>query len=87
MVCAFYRMTPEEVGSQTPGELVTMLDGMDWVSDREWERAMFVRTQDARAARKLLELSYPHYQTDRVVEVIEADHSADPPKGPPTFEN
>ena len=56
-----------------------MLDGIDWVNDREWERAAFLRTGDA-SARKLFDLSYPHYRTDRVVEVIESEPAEEDPR-------
>lgn len=70
-------MTPAEVAEQTPSEIQTMMDGLDWVSDREWERALFLRSS-GEPARDIFELNYPHYKTPRVTKIIRSD---DPPPG------
>lgn len=85
MICGFYRRTPEEVGALPPGDLMTMLDGIDWTSDREWERAMFLRSQDHRFAQKILDLRYPRFRVDPVVEVIEPDPETEAPPKVRTF--
>jgi hypothetical protein len=46
-----------------------MLEGIDWMNDREWERAAFQRYSDEHA-RELLLRSYPHFRRVRVTEVI-----------------
>lgn len=40
----FYRQLPVVIRGLTPGELFDMQDGIDWVNDREWERALFLKT-------------------------------------------
>jgi hypothetical protein len=78
MICGHYRMTPSQVDEQTPSELREMMDGIDWVNDRAWERAVFGRTGSQKVARELLELSYPHFRVDRVVSVISDDDDEAP---------
>lgn len=64
VICGFYRMTPAAAGALTPAEVVVMLDGADWIGDREWERAAFA-LMDGKAAKKILDARYPRYRTDR----------------------
>lgn len=54
-----------------------MLDGVDWTEDRAWERAALLG-MEPRAARNLIDLRYPHFRTDRIVEIIEADEAPTP---------
>lgn len=72
VICGAYRMTPAEVAEQTPGELQTMLEGLDWVSDREWERALYLRIEP-RHANKLSKFSYPHFRTPRIVATFSSE--------------
>jgi hypothetical protein len=62
-------MTPEEVADLTPRDLKSMADGLDWVNDREWERAAFIRMQDPDTASDMLTYAYPHFRTSRVVKI------------------
>ncbi len=62
IVCGTYLKTPQEIGTLTPAEIQIMLDGADWVSDREWERALFVRSPDAGLCGKLLKAHYPRFR-------------------------
>lgn len=73
-ICGHYRVTPGEIADLTMVELTAMLDGLDWINDREWERALFVRTADSRAASDLLDYNYPHFRTERVVKIIRPDN-------------
>jgi hypothetical protein len=68
IVCGTYRLTPHAVETLTPAEIQTMCDGYDWVSDREWERAIFLRTSAEQAA-NILDYQYPHYRRARVIKV------------------
>jgi hypothetical protein len=75
MLCGFYRMTPHAIGDLTPGESRTLLDAIDWANDRDWERSIFLRTTDHRAARDMLRLSYPRFRVehrDRIVKITHA---------------
>lgn len=72
-------MTPAEVGHLAPVEIQEMMDGIDWMNDREWERQYFIRTTDGRAAADLFEYSYPHFRSDRVVEIIRSESDDQPP--------
>lgn len=68
-------MTPVEVGHLAPVEILEMLDGIDWVNDREWEKALFVRMPDPATALDILEYHYPHFRTDRVVTITRGESS------------
>ena len=76
IVCGYYRKTPAEVADLTRAEVEVMLEGIDWMNDREWERALFQRAGDHRAAQRILDLSYPHFRVDPVVSVIESEPAA-----------
>ena len=80
IVCGAYQMTPAEVADQTPAELAMMLDGLDWISDRRWERAVFVRSTDAKTAQEILDLSYPRFQVDPSKRVVRSVSSGSRPK-------
>lgn len=69
MICGFYRLTPAQVADQTPAELQVMLEGIDWVNDRQWERAAFLKT----GSQDLFEYNYPHFRTPRVTKIINSD--------------
>lgn len=79
MVCGHYRLTPAVAGSLTPAELRVMLDGLDWTEDRQWERAMLPMLE-RRGSQDLLDLRYPHFRTDPVVEIISPDDDEAPPR-------
>ena len=79
MVCGHYRMTPAAVGSLTPAELLVMLDGADWESDRAWERSMLPLVSKPQ---NFLDLRYPHFRVDPVVKIIEPDPEEDPKPAP-----
>lgn len=68
-MCGAYLMTPGAVGDLTPGEIMTMLDGADYASDRRWEMALFQKTTDTDAARDLWAYNYPKYKQPRVLSV------------------
>jgi hypothetical protein len=53
-----------------------MLDGIDWVSDREWERALYQRIP-VDAANDLTSYSYPHFRVPRVIS-IKRGHREEP---------
>lgn len=46
-----------------------MLDGNDWVHDREWERLLFLKTQSADQAKDLWAYNYPHFKKPRIISV------------------
>jgi hypothetical protein len=71
ILCGFYRLTPSEVADQTPAELAMMLDGLDWVNDRDWEKAVFLIANPT-AAQELLDLSYPHFRVDPSKRVVKS---------------
>lgn len=83
IVCGAYSKTPAEVADLTPAEISWMIDGVDWVNDRAWERAIFLKTGSERFARDLLELSYPHFRAggDRIV-AIEHPPDEEEPRPP-----
>lgn len=41
-------MTPNQIEAEAPGDLFVMLEGVDWASDRAFERAIFVRADSPR---------------------------------------
>jgi hypothetical protein len=82
VICGHYRQFPAVVGDLTPAELVVMLDGIDWVNDREWVRALFLRTQNENA-KDLLTLNFPHFRTPHVTEIIRIE--PEKPKSEGTF--
>lgn len=54
-------MTPTQAGELTPVEVQTMLEGMDWQSDRDWERAL-AGGLSGKAAFTWFESHYPRFR-------------------------
>ena len=43
-----------------------MIEGIEWVSDREWLRALFIKQGDFKEANKILRFNYPHFRTPKL---------------------
>lgn len=65
MLVGYYKRIPAELGTLTVVELQGMLEGMDWMNDREWERLMFSKTFDEGTLKNLWAANYPHFRADR----------------------
>lgn len=65
-------MTPNQIEAETPGDLMVMLEGVDWASDRAFERAIFVRTD---SPRDLLDRGiYPRFRAGEQGEATDEDY-------------
>lgn len=49
-----------------------MLEGIDWVNDREWAQMIYLHSPWP-VARKIQKLSYPHFRTPKVVSTFSSD--------------
>lgn len=77
MLCGFYRATPAVLGKLTVAEVLVMIDGIDWVNDRQWERLLFAKAPDRATIEDLWDLNYPHFRHERVTRIIRSDDEAD----------
>lgn len=65
-ILGHYRLTPEQAGWLTLDEVERMIDGIEWVSDREWTRALFLKQGDLKEANRILRFNFPHFRTPKI---------------------